>query len=209
MSSSHYGLRTLTLKEIKRFWSVLGQTVTAPVITALLYLLVFAQVMQGRVAGVIEKDLSAPALAPGAAEIYPGVGYTQFLIPGLIMMSIIQNAFANTSSSMAQSKIMGNLVFVLISPLAPYEMFIAHLAASLLRARAQVDEPTDRDPPRGEFSPRRAGRARHQDGHPSSQAATASARGRCPSAGHCGGLRAARDLLPLASWRFPDREAGR
>ncbi len=110
------GLWTLTVKEIKRFWSVLGQTVTAPVITAMLYLVVFAQVMQGRV------------------EIYPGVGYTQFLIPGLIMMSIIQNAFANTSSSMAQSKIMGNLVFVLISPLAPYEMFIAHLAASLLRA---------------------------------------------------------------------------
>ncbi|MBI3171344.1 MAG: ABC transporter permease [Hydrocarboniphaga effusa] len=112
----HYGLRTLTLKEIKRFWSVLGQTVTAPVITALLYLLVFAQVMQGRV------------------EIYPGVGYTQFLIPGLIMMAVIQNAFANTSSSMAQSKIMGNLVFVLMAPLAAWELFVAHLAASLLRA---------------------------------------------------------------------------
>lgn len=112
----HFGMWTLTVKEVKRFWSVLGQTVTAPVITAMLYLLVFAQVMQGRV------------------EIYPGVSYTQFLIPGLIMMSIIQNAFANTSSSMAQSKIMGNLVFVLMAPLAAWEMFLAHLAASLLRA---------------------------------------------------------------------------
>ena len=91
------GLRTLVFKEIKRFWSVLGQTVTAPVMTALLYLLVFAQVLQGRV------------------EVYPGVGYVQFLMPGLIMMSVIQNAFANASSSLTQSKIMGNLVFVLDS----------------------------------------------------------------------------------------------
>jgi ABC-2 type transport system permease protein len=110
------GLRTLVFKEVKRFWSVLGQTVTAPVMTALLYLLVFGQVMQGRV------------------EVYPGVGYTQFLIPGLIMMSIIQNSFANSSSSLTQSKIMGNLVFVLMAPLAAWELFAAYLGASLLRA---------------------------------------------------------------------------
>jgi ABC-2 type transport system permease protein len=110
------GLETLTFKEVKRFWSVLGQTVTAPVMTALLYLLVFGQVMQGRV------------------EVYPGVGYTQFLIPGLIMMSVIQNAFANSSSSLTQSKIMGNLVFVLMAPLAAWELFAAYLGASLLRA---------------------------------------------------------------------------
>ena len=110
------GLETLTRKEVKRFWSVLGQTVTAPVMTALLYLLVFGQVMEGRV------------------EVYPGVGYTQFLIPGLIMMSVIQNAFANSSSSLAQSKIMGNLVFVLMAPIAAWEMFAAYLGASLLRA---------------------------------------------------------------------------
>jgi ABC-2 type transport system permease protein len=86
------------------------------VITALLYLMVFAQVMQERV------------------EVYPGVGYTQFLIPGLIMMSVIQNAFANSSSSLTQSKIMGNLVFVLMAPLAAWELFAAYLAASLVRA---------------------------------------------------------------------------
>jgi ABC-2 type transport system permease protein len=110
------GLETLVRKEVKRFWSVLGQTVTAPVITALLYLVVFGQVMEGRV------------------EIYPGVGYMQFLVPGLIMMSVIQNAFANSSSSLTQAKIMGNLVFVLMAPLAAWELFAAYLAASLLRA---------------------------------------------------------------------------
>jgi ABC-2 type transport system permease protein len=110
------GLGTLTLKEIKRFWAVLGQTVTAPVMTALLYLLVFGQVMEGRV------------------EVYPGVPYLQFLVPGLIMMSVIQNAFANSSSSLTQAKIMGNLVFVLMAPIAAWEMFAAWLASSLLRA---------------------------------------------------------------------------
>jgi ABC-2 type transport system permease protein len=110
------GLETLTRKEIKRFWSVLGQTVTAPVITALLYLVVFGQALEGRV------------------EVYPGVGYTQFLMPGLIMMSVIQNSFANSSSSLTQAKIMGNLVFVLMAPLASWELFAAYLVSSLLRA---------------------------------------------------------------------------
>ena len=96
------GLGTLTRKEVKRFWSVLGQTVTAPVMTALLYLLVFGQVMEGRV------------------EVYPGVGYTQFLIPGLIMMAVIQDAFANSALSLAQAKIMGNLVFILLDRLLLY-----------------------------------------------------------------------------------------
>jgi ABC-2 type transport system permease protein len=110
------GLETLTRKEVKRFWSVLGQTVTAPVMTALLYLLVFGQVMQGRV------------------EVYPGVGYAQFLIPGLIMMSVIQNSFANSSSSLTQSKITGNLVFVLMAPIAAWELFAAYVGASLMRS---------------------------------------------------------------------------
>src|SRR5689334_463517 len=110
------GLATLTRKEVKRFWSVLGQTVTAPVITALLYLLVFGQVMAGRV------------------EVYPGVSYTQFLVPGLIVMSVIQNSFANSSSSLIQSKLLGNLVFVLMAPLSSWELFAAYIGASLLRA---------------------------------------------------------------------------
>jgi ABC-2 type transport system permease protein len=110
------GFKTLLTKEVKRFWNVLGQTVTAPVITALLYLLVFAQALSGR------------------AEVYPGVGYTEFLLPGLVMMTVIQNAFANTSSSLAQSKIMGNLVFLLMAPLGPWEWFAAYICAALVRA---------------------------------------------------------------------------
>ena len=110
------GFFTLLKKEVKRFWAVLGQTVTAPVITALLYLLVFAQAMQGRMSS------------------YPGVSYTEFLVPGLVMMTVIQNAFANTSSSLTQSKIMGNLVFLLMAPLGSLEWFGAYVCAALIRA---------------------------------------------------------------------------
>src|SRR5699024_1153361 len=90
-----YCCYTLIVKEVRRFWKVIGQTVGAPVITSLLYLLVFHQVLEGRV------------------NVFEGVSYTAFLIPGLMMMSIIQNSFANTSSSLTQSKIQGNLVFLL------------------------------------------------------------------------------------------------
>jgi ABC-2 type transport system permease protein len=109
------GFVTLLKKEVKRFWSVLGQTVTAPVVTALLYLLVFAQAMQGR------------------GSVYPGVDYTQFLVPGLVMMTVIQNAFANTSSSLIQSKVMGNLVFLQMAPLGPLEWFGAYVIAAVFR----------------------------------------------------------------------------
>ncbi|HET8883364.1 MAG TPA: ABC transporter permease [Solimonas sp.] len=115
MTPDQIGFTTLLRKEVMRFWSVLGQTVTAPVVTALLYLLVFAQAMQGR------------------APVYPGVGYTEFLVPGLVMMTVIQNAFANTSSSLTQSKIMGNLVFLQMAPLGPLEWFAAYIGAALLR----------------------------------------------------------------------------
>lgn len=109
------GFRTLLKKEIKRFVSVLGQTVTAPIVTALLYLLVFAQAMKGR------------------APVYPGVGYTEFLLPGLVMMTVIQNSFANSSSSLVQSKMMGNLVFLLMAPLGAFEWFAAYVIAALTR----------------------------------------------------------------------------
>ena len=115
MTPDQIGFTTLLKKEVMRFWSVLGQTVTAPVITALLYLLVFAQAMKGR------------------APVYPGVGYTEFLVPGLVMMTVIQNAFANTSSSLTQSKIMGNLVFLQMAPLGPLEWFGAYITAALCR----------------------------------------------------------------------------
>ncbi|GAB7563712.1 ABC transporter permease [Methylobacillus methanolivorans] len=106
---------TLFKKELLRFWRVSFQTVAAPVMTALLYLLIFSHVLEGRV------------------QVYPGVGYTAFLIPGLIMMSLLQNAFANSSSSLIQSKVMGNLIFILLTPISYLGMYLAFLAASIIR----------------------------------------------------------------------------
>lgn len=111
-----FGFRTLLKKEIWRFSKVMVQTVLTPVITAMLYLLVFGHVLEGRV------------------EVYEGVSYTAFLIPGLIMMSVLQNAFANTSSSIIQSKMLGNLVFLLMAPLSAFELFAAYVLAAVLRA---------------------------------------------------------------------------
>lgn len=110
------GFRTLLYKEVLRFWKVAFQTVAAPVLSALLFLLVFSHALSGRV------------------EVYPGVGYAQFLVPGLAMMSMLQNAFANSSSSLIQSKITGNIVFILLPPLAPGEIFAAYLLAAIVRA---------------------------------------------------------------------------
>jgi ABC-2 type transport system permease protein len=112
------GFRTLFYKEILRFWKVAFQTVLAPVITALLYLTIFGHALRGHV------------------QVYPGVEYTSFLIPGLVMMSVLQNAFANSSSSLIQSKITGNLVFVLLPPLSHYEMYCAYVLASVVRGLA-------------------------------------------------------------------------
>jgi ABC-2 type transport system permease protein len=109
------GTRTLFYKEVLRFWKVSFQTVAAPVLTAVLYLLIFGHVLQGRV------------------EVFPGVGYTSFLIPGLVMMSVLQNAFANSSSSLIQSKITGNLVFLLVTPLSHWAWFAAYVGASIVR----------------------------------------------------------------------------
>ena len=106
---------TLFKKELLRFWRVSFQTVAAPVMTALLYLLIFSHVLEGRV------------------QVYPGVEYTAFLIPGLIMMSLLQNAFANSSSSLIQSKVMGSIIFVLLTPISYMGFFIAFLAASIIR----------------------------------------------------------------------------
>ena len=109
------GMMTLLHKELQRFLKVGFQTVAAPVITALLYLLIFSHAFTAHMV------------------VFGHVPYTAFLIPGLMMMSVLQNAFANTSSSLIQSKITGNLVFLLLSPLRPWEMFIAYVGASVLR----------------------------------------------------------------------------
>ncbi len=115
MTPDQRGFVTLLKKEVMRFWSVLAQTVAAPVITALLYLLVFAQALKDR------------------TSAYEGISYTEFLVPGLVMMTVIQNAFANTSSSLIQSKVMGNLVFLQMAPLGPFEWFGAYVLAALIR----------------------------------------------------------------------------
>jgi len=115
MSIGSVGFRTLFFKEMLRFWKVATQTIAAPILTALLYLLIFGHVLEGRV------------------EVYPGVSYTAFLVPGLVMMSVLQNAFANSSSSLIQSKITGNLVFILLPPLSHWEILSAYVFASVVR----------------------------------------------------------------------------
>jgi ABC-2 type transport system permease protein len=109
------GAMPLFRKEVLRFWKVAFQTVAAPVLTAVLYLLIFGHVLDDRV------------------EAFPGVGYTSFLVPGLVMMSVLQNAFANSSSSLVQSKITGNLVFLLVTPLSHWAWFVAYGGASAVR----------------------------------------------------------------------------
>jgi ABC-2 type transport system permease protein len=109
------GLSALFYKEMLRFWKVMVQTVVAPVVTALLYLLIFSHVLEEHV------------------EVYPGVSYSSFLVPGLVMMSMLQNAFSNSSSSLIQSKMQGNIVFVLLPPLSYQEFFLAYLGASVVR----------------------------------------------------------------------------
>jgi len=112
------GFQTLFYKEVLRFWKVATQTICAPILTAMLYLLIFGHTLKDHV------------------EVYPGVQYTAFLIPGLVMMSVLQNAFANTSSSLTQSKMTGNLVFVLLPPLSHWELFGGYVLAAVVRGVA-------------------------------------------------------------------------
>jgi len=110
------GWKMLLKKEVLRFWRVAFQTIAAPVLTAVLYLLIFGHVLSERV------------------QVYPGVTYVAFLVPGLVMMSMLQNAFANSASSLVQSKIMGNLVFVLLTPLGAWHWFVAYTGAAMARS---------------------------------------------------------------------------
>ena len=109
------GWQTLLYKEVLRFWSVAFQTIAAPVLTAILYMLIFGHVLEDHV------------------KVYDKISYTAFLVPGLVMMSVLQNAFANSSSSLIQSKIMGNLVFLLLTPLSHWNWFVAYVGSSIVR----------------------------------------------------------------------------
>jgi ABC-2 type transport system permease protein len=109
------GWQMLFYKEVLRFWKVGFQTVAAPVLTAVLYMMIFGHVLEDHV------------------KVYDSISYTAFLVPGLVMMSVLQNAFANSSSSLIQSKIMGNLVFLLLTPLSHWNWFFAYVGSSIAR----------------------------------------------------------------------------
>lgn len=109
------GFLTLFYKELLRFWKVGFQTVFAPMLSTLLYLLIFSHVLEER------------------TQVYPSVTYTVFLIPGLVIMAMLQNAFANSSSSLIQSTVSGNHIFMLLSPLSYQEIFTAYVLASVVR----------------------------------------------------------------------------
>jgi len=114
--ASGSGWLTLFYKELLRFWKVSFQTILAPMLTSLLYLLIFSHVLESHV------------------SVFDGrVRYTAFLVPGLVMMSVLQNAFANSSSSVIQSKITGNLIFVLLTPLSPLDIFGAYVLGAMVR----------------------------------------------------------------------------
>jgi len=112
------GWQMLFYKEVLRFWKVGFQTVAAPVLTAMMYMLIFGHVLEGRV------------------EVFDGVSYTAFLVPGLVMMSMLQNAFSNSSSSLIQSKVMGNLIFILLTPLSHWAWLWAYVMSSVVRGLA-------------------------------------------------------------------------
>lgn len=109
------GWQTLLYKEVLRFWKVSFQTIAAPVLTSVLYLMIFGHVLEDHV------------------KVYGSLSYTAFLVPGLVMMSVLQNAFANSSSSLIQSKIMGNLVFLLLTPLSHWHWFVAYVGSAIAR----------------------------------------------------------------------------
>lgn len=109
------GMRTLAEREIRRFTSIWMQTVLAPFVTAGLFLAIFTL-----------------AIGPNRADVM-GVPFVQFLAPGLMMMTVIQNSFANTSSSLMSAKVQGNIVDTLMPPLSPTETVAGYLAGGAAR----------------------------------------------------------------------------
>lgn len=109
------GLRTLAEREIRRFLAVWTQTLAAPLITAGLFLAIFNL-----------------AIGPNRGDVM-GVPFMVFLAPGLLMMTVIQNAFANTSSAIMVAKVQGNIVDTLMPPLSPLELLLGYLAGGLGR----------------------------------------------------------------------------
>ena len=113
---STIALKTLFLKEIRRFSKVWLQTVLSPLVTTSLYFLVFGVALGSRL-----REIS-------------GVPYIQFVVPGLVMMTMVRDAFLNTSSSLFQSKINGTITDILVAPIGAFEMLVAYVGAAMLRA---------------------------------------------------------------------------
>ncbi|MHB8284412.1 MAG: ABC transporter permease [Caulobacteraceae bacterium] len=109
------GVQTLYLREVRRFWKIGTQTIAAPVVTTLLYMMVFVQAMHG----------ARPAVG--------GVSFAQFVGPGLIMMAILNNAFSNSSSSLMQAKVMGTSSDFLSPPLSPLELTVGFTLGAVTR----------------------------------------------------------------------------
>ena len=114
-ASNALGLYTLYMREVRRFLKVYTQTIVGPVVTTLLFLAVFAL-----------------ALGPVVTKV-GGVPFMEFLVPGLIMMAMVQNAFANTSSSMMIAKVQGNIVDTLMPPLSAHELTLGHAMGGVTR----------------------------------------------------------------------------
>ncbi|GGG71732.1 transport permease protein [Salipiger pallidus] len=109
------GLQTLCQREIMRFLNVWTQTLLAPLVTAGLFLVIFTI-----------------AIGPQRGDVM-GVPFTSFIAPGILMMTVIQNAFANASSSIVISKVQGNIVDTLMPPLSPLELILGYLAGGVAR----------------------------------------------------------------------------
>ena len=106
---------TLLQKEVRRFWRVSSQPVAPPIITASLYLFIFGATLGNRI------------------SIVPGFSYAQFVVPGLILMGVISNSFANTSSSLFMSRYLGNIVDLLVTPVSPPQFILAYTLAAMFR----------------------------------------------------------------------------
>ncbi len=109
------GFPGLFRKEVMRFSKVSIQTIFGPVLASLLFLFVFSHVLEGR------------------AQVFEGVSYTAFLVPGLAGMTMLQQSFANSSSSLIVSKMMGNIVMILLTPITPLAFFLSYMLSSLTR----------------------------------------------------------------------------
>lgn len=112
---NYIGIYTLILREVGRFINVYSQTIIAPMVTTLMFYTVFALAFGGNT-----REIN-------------GISYMQFIAPGLIMMVMVQNAFANTSSSIVISKVQGNIVDILMPPLSPSEIYIGYIAGAVCR----------------------------------------------------------------------------